>query len=193
MADIVAETERLVLRRECPGDFAVWLERMNTPQVMEKVGGVQAPEKVAENFARMADDGEGELPFVCLALKAGGTLIGKCGLASIDTEAAPDALRGQVQIGWTLRADYWGYGYATEAARAMLAMAFEEYGLARVYAQTSERNRGSWRVMERLAMSRLADLDYDDPDYPPEDNPTMVWGLTREAWIAARAKVAAGA
>ena len=54
MAEIVAETERLVLRRERPGDLAVWLEHMNTRQVMEMVGGVQPAEKVAEGFARMA-------------------------------------------------------------------------------------------------------------------------------------------
>ena len=46
-AEIVAETERLVFRRECPGDLAVWLEHMNTPQVMEKVGGVQSPGQTA--------------------------------------------------------------------------------------------------------------------------------------------------
>jgi RimJ/RimL family protein N-acetyltransferase len=191
-AKVVAETERLVLRRECSGDLAVWLEHMNTPQVMARVGGVQTAAKVAEGFARMAQ-GADDLPFLFVALKSDGTLIGKCGLASIETEAAPDALRHQIQVGWTLRADRWGHGYATEAARAMLAIAFERHGRAMVYAQTSERNRASWRVMERLGMTRLPDLDYDDSDYPPEDNPTLVWGLRREAWQAGRAGIAADA
>jgi RimJ/RimL family protein N-acetyltransferase len=192
--DIVAETERLILRRERPGDLAVWLEHMNTPQVMEKVGGVQTREKVAEGFARMAEaEAKGEPPFLLVALKSDGTLVGKCGLAPIETAAKPAALDGQQQIGWTLRFDHWGHGYATEAAEVVLAMAFERFGLAAVFAQTSERNRGSWRVMQRLGMARLVELDYDDPDYPPEDNPTMVWGITREAWLAARAKGAAHA
>jgi hypothetical protein len=47
--------------------------------------------------------------------------------------------------------------------------------------------------MERLNMTRLAELDYDDPEYPPEDNPTMVWGLRRETWQAARAEAGADA
>jgi len=34
-------------------------------------------------------------------------------------------------------------------------------------------------------MKRRADLDYDDADYPPEDNPTMVYSLSREQWQAA--------
>src|SRR5690554_3240122 len=125
MAEIVAETERLVLRRERPGDLAIWLEHMNTPEVMGRVGGVQTPQKVAEGFAKMAASvGDGALPFVFVALKAGGTLVGKCGLARITESPAPVGLKGEVQIGWTLRADYWGQGYAREAAEAMLAIAF---------------------------------------------------------------------
>jgi RimJ/RimL family protein N-acetyltransferase len=186
MAEAVLETERLILRRELPGDLEAWLEHMNTPQVMEKNGGVQAPEKVAEGFAK-ARAHHDEWPFLFVALKAGGMLIGKCGLAPIDSPEAPEALAGQPQIGWSLRADQWGRGYATEAAVAVLAMAFERFRHDRVYSQTSERNRGSWRIMQRLGMTRLAHLDYHDPEFPPEDNPTMVWGIEREAWQAARA------
>jgi RimJ/RimL family protein N-acetyltransferase len=184
MAEIVAETERLVFRRELPGDLEVWLEHMNTPQVMEKTGGVQPPEKVAEGFAKMAADADGVLAFYFLALKTGGTLIGKAGLSRIETAIAPDELRGAVQAGWTLRADCWGKGYAREAGEAALALAFERLALPRVYAQTSERNTASWKLMERLGMARREDLDYPDPEYPPEDNPTMIYSLDREQWVA---------
>jgi hypothetical protein len=47
--------------------------------------------------------------------------------------------------------------------------------------------------MKRLGMTRRADLDYPDSDYPPEDNPTMVWELAREAWAFARRAAAANA
>jgi RimJ/RimL family protein N-acetyltransferase len=185
MADIVAETARLVLRREQPGDLAVWLEHMNTPQVMEMVGGVQSPEQVAEGFARMAAAVDAdEATFYFLALKADGTLVGKGGLSRIDTACAPDELRGAVQVGWTLRADCWGRGYAREAGQAAMAMAFERFALPRIYAQTSQRNTASWGLMERLGMMRRADLDYPDPDYPPEDNPTMVYQLDAADWRA---------
>ena len=185
MADIVAETERLVLRGELPGDLEVWLEHMNTPEVMDKVGGVQPREKVTEAFAKMAAEADSLLSFYFLALKADGALVGKAGLSRIETAVAPDELRGAVQVGWSLRADCWGKGYASEAGEAALVLAFERLGLPRVYSQTSERNVPSWRVMERLGMKRRADLDYPDADYPPEDNPTMVYSLTREEWAAA--------
>ena len=191
MAEIVAETARLVLRRELPGDLAVWLEHMNTPAVMGKVGGVQSPDKVAEAFATMAGTAaDGALPFVFVALKADGTLLGKCGLARIETPVAPESLRGEAQIGWTLRADHWGRGYAREAAEAMLGLAFGRFDLATLFAQTSERNLPSWRLMERLGMRRRADLDYPDPDYPPEDNPTMIYQLDAGEW---RTRTSAGA
>jgi RimJ/RimL family protein N-acetyltransferase len=189
---IVAETERLVLRRERPGDLAVWLEHMNTPQVMAMVGGVQSAEAVAETFAKMAAAAaNGLLSFYFLALKADGALVGKAGLSRIETACAPDALRGTVQVGWTLRADCWGRGYAREAGAAALRLAFDRLALARVYAQTSQRNTASWGLMERLGMARRADLDYPDPDYPPEDNPTMVYMLDAAAWHAsAKARAA---
>jgi RimJ/RimL family protein N-acetyltransferase len=189
MADVFAETERLVLRRELPGDLAIWLEHMNTPVVQAMVGGVQPPEKIAESFARMAA-GEGALAFYFVALKADGTLIGKAGLSPIETACAPDELKGAVQVGWTLRADFWGQGYAREAAEAALALAFEQLTLPRIYAQTSERNAASWGLMQRLGMARRRDLDYPDPEYPPEDNPTMVWDLDRAGWQAMRAREA---
>ena len=184
MAELVAETERLVLRREVEGDLAVWLEHMNTPEVMECTGGVQTAEQVAESFAKMAA-ADSLLSFYFLALKPGGELIGKCGLARIETPAAPAELDGAVQVGWTLRADCWGRGYAREGAQAALALAFERLNLPRIYAQTSQRNRASWGLMERLGMRRRADFDYPDPDYPPEDNPTMVYAISRDEWIGA--------
>lgn len=183
--EIVAETARLVLRREVEGDRLVWLEHMNTPEVMEHLGGRQTIAQVAEAFDRMAlTDGAGALPFVFVALKAEGTLIGKCGLARIENQAAPAALRGQVQVGWTLRADFWGQGYACEAAEATLMLGFERLGIVSLYAQTSERNVRSWRLMERLGMRRRAELDYVDPDFDACDNPTMVFSLDADTWRA---------
>lgn len=176
MARIVAETARLIVRAEKPGDLATWLEHMNTPAVMEHLGGVQSEEQVRAAFLKMAMPDPDAPGFHFIERKADGALIGKCGLSVIATPAAPAALRGKLQVGWSLRADCWGQGYATEAAGAMLALAFAPpYAAPVVYSQTSHGNGPSWRVMERLGMERVAAFDYDDPDYPARDNPTMVW------------------
>lgn len=63
----------------------------------------------------------------------------------------------QGDIGWSLHPDAQGHGYATEAARELLRLGFEDLGLHRVTADADPRNAGSLRIMERLGMRREAD------------------------------------
>jgi RimJ/RimL family protein N-acetyltransferase len=185
MVEVIAETQRLLLRTEAAGDQAVWLKHMNCAQVMEHLGGPRTAEKVAESFARMADGwAQHGFSFMLVERKSDGMLIGHCGLTKIDTHAAPDALNGQIQIGWTLRPDCWGQGYAQEAAQTVLDMAFTRYRARRLFGQTSQSNEASWRLMKKLGMTRRASLDYSDPDYPPQDNPTIIYAMTHDAWRA---------
>jgi RimJ/RimL family protein N-acetyltransferase len=62
----------------------------------------------------------------------------------------------QGEIGWSLAPDAQGKGYATEAARELLRLGFEEMGLHRIIAECDPRNEASIRVMERLGMRREA-------------------------------------
>ena len=185
MTRVVAETERLILRTERPGDQDVWLAHLNTPEVRAHLGGPSAPEIVAQNFARIAANWEAKgISLAMLERKSDGLLIGDCGLGVIDSPDAPDELSGQREIGWIVRRDCWRQGYAAEAARAILALAFGPWQLPAVYAQTSLSNPPSWRLMEKLGMRRRADLDYVDSRYPPEDNPTMIYEMRRTDWTA---------
>ena len=61
--------------------------------------------------------------------------------------------RRRLEVGWTVLADLWGRGYATEIGRAGLAFAWDELGAAEVAAFTEMHNRRSRAVMERLGMS----------------------------------------
>ncbi|MXO60522.1 GNAT family N-acetyltransferase [Altererythrobacter salegens] len=188
MAETVVETERLILRRWRDSDLGEWLQHLNTPEVRAHLGGIDTPEKVAEKFARLkARWDEKGFSFLAVERRENGKFLGACGLGQIETECAPDELRGSVEIGWQFRADSWGQGYASEAAQAMLRLGFERFGLPVIYSQTSENNRGSWGLMERLGMERLAHLDYEDPAYPAAENPTKVYGLQRAAWQAVNA------
>jgi RimJ/RimL family protein N-acetyltransferase len=60
-----------------------------------------------------------------------------------------------VEIGWRLARKYWGHGYASEAAKASLMVAFEKLGLPEVYSFTSVLNTKSLAVMERLGMANM--------------------------------------
>jgi RimJ/RimL family protein N-acetyltransferase len=68
----------------------------------------------------------------------------------------------QGEIGWSLHPDAQGRGFATEGAREMFRLGFDELGLHRIAAGCDSRNTASLRVMERLGMRREADfVDYE--------------------------------
>jgi len=66
-----------------------------------------------------------------------------------------------VEVGWRLAFDYWGHGYATEAARLALGHGFGTLALPEIVSFTSTANHRSRAVMERLGMRRNAEDDFD--------------------------------
>ena len=60
----------------------------------------------------------------------------------------------QAEIGWIIDPEHAGQGYATEAARELLRICFEDLRLRRVVAVSFADNTRSWRLMERLGMRR---------------------------------------
>lgn len=60
-----------------------------------------------------------------------------------------------VEVGWRLKRSAWGHGYASEAARAVLALGFEEFGLREIVSFTTLGNVRSQAVMQRIGMTRL--------------------------------------
>jgi RimJ/RimL family protein N-acetyltransferase len=93
---------------------------------------------------------------------ATGEFIGFAGLDRID-EGLPFT---GVEIGWRLARSAWGKGYATEAARAVLAFGFETLGLPEILALTTVGNVRSQAVMRRIGMTRDPAEDFDHPDEP---------------------------
>jgi ribosomal-protein-alanine N-acetyltransferase len=71
-----------------------------------------------------------------------------------------------VEIGWRLACDYWGHGYATEAARLALGHGFGTLALPEIVSFTSTTNHRSRAVMERLGMRRDPNDDFDRPSLP---------------------------
>lgn len=183
MSDVIARTDRLILRRWAPGDLEHWLTHLNTEEVTDHLGGIRPVEAATERFNAMcAEWDERGHSFLAVESLASGEFLGACGLTLINAPAAPSELQGAVQIGWIFRIEAWGKGYATEAARAAIALAFERCGIEQVYAQTTDRNPASRTIMEKLGMGRRLDLDYHDPDYPARDNPTIIYAIDNAGW-----------
>lgn len=63
----------------------------------------------------------------------------------------------EAEVGWALRREEWGHGYATEAARACAEWGFREFGYPYLTAMIRADNTRSIRVAERLRMTRLRD------------------------------------
>jgi RimJ/RimL family protein N-acetyltransferase len=96
--------------------------------------------------------------------RADGQFIGYVGLA---VPSFSEHFTPCVEIGWRLRRASWGHGYATEAARECLRVAFETLGLPEVVAFTVPANVRSRAVMQRLGMVHNPRDDFDHPRLPP--------------------------
>jgi len=64
-------------------------------------------------------------------------------------------------LGFALDSDYQGRGYMTEAVRRVIRMGFDQLGLRRIWATADVRNERSWRLMERVGMTREGHLRED--------------------------------
>lgn len=94
-----------------------------------------------------------------------GEFIGFVGIATL-TFAIPGVPRPAVEIGWRLAHKFWGNGYATEGARAVVRYAFETAKLKEIVAITVPANVRSRRVMEKIGMTYYPELDFEHPRIP---------------------------
>lgn len=183
MTEFRQETPRLTLRDWRTADWPAFWDATNTPAVMRWLGGVQDADGRAAGQARIeayrADHGH---TFWVVERKTDGALLGFCGLKRSNQAGGP---QGMMEIGWRLREDAWGQGYAKEAATASLALAFDRFGAGEVIALTVQGNTGSWGLMLRLGMERREDLDFDNADFDPENPRIIAYSITRDQWRAA--------
>ncbi len=129
MAETIAETERLRLRNWDADDLDEFMRHTNTPAVMRWLGGVWPREKHEAAYGRVKsyerDHGH---TFWIVERKSDGALLGFCGLKRVNSQGAPNP--GDFEVGWRLREDAWGQGYAKEAAIASLDLAFNRFARA---------------------------------------------------------------
>ncbi len=190
MTRVIAETARLRLREWGDDDGDRFFAIMNRPAVMRHLGGVQDratwEAALGRIFGYQRDFGH---TFWLVERKDDDELLGFCGLKRVNSEGTD--LVGQFEVGWRLREEAWGQGYAKEAAIASLDLAFDTFGAPHVVALTIASNNASQGLMKRLGMKRRADLDFHDPRQKPEMNPTIVYRIEAADWPAARARALA--
>lgn len=162
-SQVILRTKRLQLRTWADGDAEEFNRVCNTEGVMRWLGGVQADDELLEDVEYFTEcqDEEG-ITFWVLERDLDDAFLGFCGLVRVLDEDS--TVRGELEIGWRLREDAWGQGYASEAAKATLQYAFCTLQAERVVSRTAEGNERSQLLMQRLGMSRCPALDYEPDD-----------------------------
>ena len=162
---IILETERLVLRSWQERDRNLFREINADAKVMEFFPFRRTHEEADLLFERVntmiLEEGLG---FYAVEVKQEGKAVGFCGLAPANM---PGIFPHEtIEIGWRLATRFWGNGYITEAASALLRNGLEEQGLRAIVSFAVAANRRSTAVMERIGMHRCPDLDFDHPRVP---------------------------
>jgi ribosomal-protein-alanine N-acetyltransferase len=144
----VIQTARLTLRPLTLADVDAIFAIIGDPIAMQYYPRAytrkDAVEWVERNQRRYENDGYGIL---AMALKGIIELIGDCGIVRQTVEE-----ESMLEVGYHLRRDHWGNGYATEAARACMDYAFGELGAGKVVSLIRPENIPSRRVAERNGM-----------------------------------------
>ena len=149
--------ERIVLRRFAMADLVTFVGYRSDPDIA-RYQGWEAPypraagERMIRELLRQHPDTPGQWFQFAMELRATGELIGDCA-SGTDLEDAR-----QAEIGFTLRPEFQGRGYATEGARTLLGYLFGARAMHRVTARCDPRNAASVAVLERLGMRREGHL-----------------------------------
>lgn len=176
----VLRTERLVLRPFTTADTEALVALHSDAHVLRYWDSPPWRDPArAQGFLdrcrQLADDGTGAR--LAVERTADGAFLGWCAVTGWDAD------HGSASLGYCYGAAAWGHGYATEAARALLAWAFEAWPLRRVQAEADTRNVASRRVLEKLGFVLEGTLR-EDCVVDGVVSDSWVLGLLRREWTA---------
>jgi len=156
-------TERLVLRQWKDSDYLDFANLNADPSVMEFYPNILSSgesDAMADKLSSLLEsNGWG---FWAVEERANNHFIGFVGLhqPTYDLPVTPC-----IEIGWRLAKKYWGFGYATEAAKSALNFAFTALNKQEIYSFTSVENYKSRSVMERIGMQNI-NQNFEHPILP---------------------------
>ncbi|MGV9708528.1 GNAT family N-acetyltransferase [Streptomyces sp. NPDC003483] len=172
-------TDRLLLRRWRDSDLAPWAEMNADPEVREHLGDLLTREQSDASVASFREEFDRRgYGWWALEVRATGEFIGFAGLDEVEEDMPFTG----VEIGWRLARGAWGHGYASEAARTVLAHGFEDLALSEILAVTTAANLRSRAVMRRIGMTRDPADDFQDPTAPEGPlRPSVLYRIARGA------------
>ena len=151
---MIIDTPRLRLREFGKRDWAAVLDYQADPDYLLYYPWTRRTEADVRAFVGQFLEWQVEEPRLrfqlAITLRDGGWPIGSCGIRQ------PHAGVRAAETGFELAPEHWGRGYATEAARAMVALGFDELGLQRVWGECVPENAGAQQVLVKLGMRCVA-------------------------------------
>ncbi|MEL7432138.1 MAG: GNAT family N-acetyltransferase [Chlamydiota bacterium] len=157
-------TERLLLRHWKKTDLDPFAKMNADPRVMAyfpKTLSTQETTDLVEQMDRMLKE-KGYGPW---AVEVPG-IVPFIGFVGLMYQDFPADFTPCIEIGWRLAYDYWGQGYAFEAASKVMEYAFFELQLPELVSLTSIKNKRSQKLMQKLGMTRNPKEDFDSPKVP---------------------------
>ncbi len=145
-------TERLLLREFVAGDWSAVLAYQRHPSYLQYYAWEDRTPAEVRRFIEQFLDQRAQQPRLkyqfAVTLKPENRLIGNCGIRLESADAT------EADIGYELDPQYWGHGYATEAAQVIVEFGFANLHLHRIWAECIAENLRSARVLERIGMQK---------------------------------------
>lgn len=165
------ETERLILRPMTEADIEDVFILRRDDEVMRYIREPVLSRREAEDWINLISSrwAKDEIGFCSVFEKQSGKFAGWCGLWQLKENR-------EIEVGYAMVKEFWGKGFASEAARAFLEYGFDKLKLEKIVAVARPENAGSRRVMEKIGMR----FDYVGKFY---DRDLVHYSITKEKFL----------
>ena len=161
--DLVLNSPRLRLTPFAESDFALAVDLFTDPRVMKHIcEAFTAEEILKEAPITMRRGGGGSIGIWCVALRETGEQLGTTMLLPLPIESddtdwdlveGPDLPPGEIELGYFLKPEAWGRGYASEIARTLLEFAFKQTPMQEIVAVINPNNDASRNVLLKSGLT----------------------------------------
>ncbi|NBU30019.1 MAG: N-acetyltransferase [Actinobacteria bacterium] len=159
----ILETPRLLLRQWVSTDLEPWVVMSSDPITMKFYPAPHTADHARNTFERNRDFlAANHFGLWAVEEKCSNRFIGYTGIAERNHDGI--AFMPCYEIGWRLYRDFWGMGYATEGAQAVMHYATSVPALKVLFSYTSRLNEPSINVMRKIGLMPRVELDFDHPE-----------------------------
>ncbi len=153
--NVVLETERLIIREPVLEDFEPLWKMRNDGDVTKFTGGITklSRDEMYERHAKRCANFDSKPKEYSVVLKGSGEYIGYCGFQYCGVLDGIEILYGYAK-------EYWGYGYASEAAKVVLEHGIKELQMKQIVAAVNKDNIASDKVLTKIGMEYVGDVEW---------------------------------